>query len=502
MTAAADLAAALLRGHAAPPAEAAGFDEFKKTLGRRSGGTPAAKDAFAAAAALLASARAGRRPLRRRLRRGPGGARNAGLAPEHRPAHRRPPRRPRPRRERARRPRARAGPRSRGVPERPEGRPRRARGIHGRCALSGRARPGPRGPEAVVPRLPGHALEPERRAGRRRPAGRRLRRVRRDLDQHGGTRENLSRRLPSARRGQARPGDPHRPRRTHGPDGPRRAGPGRRSWPRSSAASRSFPATIRRNPIGRSSSAKIRPGSPASPRSPRPRPGPAAPRPDRPRRPRPATRSSAATIRSRRTAVTPGSGGTDNAPRRPPGAPGPQHPPARGRGPGDRPQVPAGPVRHRHAGRPRRADPPDHRRLGPRTAARSPSCSCPSGRRRASWPCSGAATRSRSSSGRSAGRRTSGTSGRSFCVGGCFGIAAIHPLARAFKEAGNRVVVIVDVKADYLSIGGTSSRRSPTNSSSPRGTASTGTPATSPSRSGRSSSGRRSTASSPSAAPT
>jgi ferredoxin--NADP+ reductase len=35
-------------------------------------------------------------------------------------------------------------------------------------------------------------------------------------------------------------------------------------------------------------------------------------------------------------------------------------------------------------------------------------------------------------------------------VGGCYGIASIHPLARAYREAGNRVVVIVDVKADYL----------------------------------------------------
>ncbi len=36
------------------------------------------------------------------------------------------------------------------------------------------------------------------------------------------------------------------------------------------------------------------------------------------------------------------------------------------------------------------------------------------------------------------------------CAGGCFGIAAIHPLARAFKASGNRVIVMVDVKADYL----------------------------------------------------
>ncbi|MEN6561304.1 MAG: sulfide/dihydroorotate dehydrogenase-like FAD/NAD-binding protein [Acidobacteriota bacterium] len=40
--------------------------------------------------------------------------------------------------------------------------------------------------------------------------------------------------------------------------------------------------------------------------------------------------------------------------------------------------------------------------------------------------------------------------GTVLCAGGCFGIAAIHPLARAFKEAGNRVVALVDVKADYL----------------------------------------------------
>ena len=43
-----------------------------------------------------------------------------------------------------------------------------------------------------------------------------------------------------------------------------------------------------------------------------------------------------------------------------------------------------------------------------------------------------------------------GRPGTVLCAGGCFGIAAIHPLARAFKEAGNRVIVLVDVKADYL----------------------------------------------------
>jgi len=43
-----------------------------------------------------------------------------------------------------------------------------------------------------------------------------------------------------------------------------------------------------------------------------------------------------------------------------------------------------------------------------------------------------------------------GRAGTVLCAGGCFGIAAIHPLARAFKASGNRVIVLVDVKADYL----------------------------------------------------
>jgi NAD(P)H-flavin reductase len=43
-----------------------------------------------------------------------------------------------------------------------------------------------------------------------------------------------------------------------------------------------------------------------------------------------------------------------------------------------------------------------------------------------------------------------GSVGTVLLAGGCFGIAAIHPLARAFQAAGNRVVVLVDVKADYL----------------------------------------------------
>lgn len=40
--------------------------------------------------------------------------------------------------------------------------------------------------------------------------------------------------------------------------------------------------------------------------------------------------------------------------------------------------------------------------------------------------------------------------GTVICAGGCFGIAAIHPIARALKAAGNRVVTLIDVKANYL----------------------------------------------------
>ncbi len=36
------------------------------------------------------------------------------------------------------------------------------------------------------------------------------------------------------------------------------------------------------------------------------------------------------------------------------------------------------------------------------------------------------------------------------CVGGCFGISAIYPIARAMKKAGNKVICLLDVKANYL----------------------------------------------------
>jgi NAD(P)H-flavin reductase len=35
-------------------------------------------------------------------------------------------------------------------------------------------------------------------------------------------------------------------------------------------------------------------------------------------------------------------------------------------------------------------------------------------------------------------------------AGGCFGIAAIFPIARALKEKGNKIITVLDVKANYL----------------------------------------------------
>ena len=40
--------------------------------------------------------------------------------------------------------------------------------------------------------------------------------------------------------------------------------------------------------------------------------------------------------------------------------------------------------------------------------------------------------------------------GKVLCAGGCFGIAAIYPIARALKEAGNKVITLLDVKANFL----------------------------------------------------
>jgi len=43
-----------------------------------------------------------------------------------------------------------------------------------------------------------------------------------------------------------------------------------------------------------------------------------------------------------------------------------------------------------------------------------------------------------------------GNFGTVLCAGGCFGIAAIHPLVRALKASGNRVLTLLDAKAGYL----------------------------------------------------
>jgi len=36
------------------------------------------------------------------------------------------------------------------------------------------------------------------------------------------------------------------------------------------------------------------------------------------------------------------------------------------------------------------------------------------------------------------------------CVGGCYGIAAIMPIARAMREAGNKVISVIEARSKYL----------------------------------------------------
>lgn len=40
--------------------------------------------------------------------------------------------------------------------------------------------------------------------------------------------------------------------------------------------------------------------------------------------------------------------------------------------------------------------------------------------------------------------------GKVVCIGGCYGIASIYPIARALKEKGNRVTLIVEGRSSYL----------------------------------------------------
>jgi len=49
------------------------------------------------------------------------------------------------------------------------------------------------------------------------------------------------------------------------------------------------------------------------------------------------------------------------------------------------------------------------------------------------------------------GRETEiGSFGTVLCVGGCYGIGSIFPIARAMKEAGNRVYVLIEARSSYL----------------------------------------------------
>jgi ferredoxin--NADP+ reductase len=40
--------------------------------------------------------------------------------------------------------------------------------------------------------------------------------------------------------------------------------------------------------------------------------------------------------------------------------------------------------------------------------------------------------------------------GNVVCIGGCYGIASIYPIARALKEKGNRVTIILEARSSYL----------------------------------------------------
>src|SRR5512138_338087 len=40
--------------------------------------------------------------------------------------------------------------------------------------------------------------------------------------------------------------------------------------------------------------------------------------------------------------------------------------------------------------------------------------------------------------------------GKVTCIGGCYGIASLYPIARALKEKGNQVTIIVEARSSYL----------------------------------------------------
>ncbi len=43
-----------------------------------------------------------------------------------------------------------------------------------------------------------------------------------------------------------------------------------------------------------------------------------------------------------------------------------------------------------------------------------------------------------------------GQLGHVLCVGGCYGIASIYPIAKALKEMGNRITIVVEGRSSYL----------------------------------------------------
>ncbi len=43
-----------------------------------------------------------------------------------------------------------------------------------------------------------------------------------------------------------------------------------------------------------------------------------------------------------------------------------------------------------------------------------------------------------------------GQFGHVLCVGGCYGIASIYPIAKALKEMGNRITIVVEGRSSYL----------------------------------------------------
>ncbi len=43
-----------------------------------------------------------------------------------------------------------------------------------------------------------------------------------------------------------------------------------------------------------------------------------------------------------------------------------------------------------------------------------------------------------------------GTYGTVLCVGGCYGIGSLYPIARSLKEKGNRVIMLMEARSSYL----------------------------------------------------